>query len=171
MQNEELPRTPVGQAYNVSQQWQYFLGIVNCTRAEGSRSEEVTFYTWEEHQAGRGPNEIGSALLDHLSKKLPAGTRKVRHFSDNCPGQNKNFPMVAMLPALASRTEMIVDFFFPIRGHSYLPADCASGRVEKRIQRHGTILLPQGYFEEFRKEGEVLEYPAMWSIIDLKSSF
>ena len=74
-----------------------------------------------------------------------------------------------MLSALASRTKMIVDFFFPVRGHSYLPADRAFGRVEKRIRRHETILLPQGYFEEFRKEGEILEYPAMWSIFDLKS--
>ena len=34
---------------------------------------------------------------------------------------------------------------------------------------HETILLPEEYFNEFRKEGEVLNYPTDWSTFDLKS--
>ena len=161
MQNQELPRTPVGQAYYSRQQWQYFLGIVIWTYAEGRRSERVTFYTWGEHQAGRGPNEIGSAIFDYLSKKLLPGMTKVRLFSDNCPGQNNNFAMVGMLSAFAFHAKIAMEFFFPIRGHSYLPADRAFGRVEERFRRHEAILLLSGYFGKFRKEGEVLEYLAM----------
>ena len=120
-----------------------------------------------EHQGCRGVNEIGSALFHYLSTKLPSGTRKVRLFSDNCPGQNENFPMAAMLSAFAARARITIDFFSH-RGHSYLPADRASGRFEKRLRRHETILLPSGYLDEFRKEGEVLEYPAQWPRLDLK---
>ena len=77
--------------------------------------------------------------------------------------------MLAILSAFASRTDIEVDYLFRIRGHSYMFADRAFGRVEKRIRRHERILLPTRYIEEFRKEEKVLECFRDWPIIDLKS--
>ena len=155
MQNQELLRSPIGEAYYARQQWQYFLGVVRCNCSADVSEENPTFYTWGEYQGGREVNEIGSALLDYLLTKLPPGTKRVRLFSDNCPGQSKNYAMLSMLSAFSARTKAAIDYFFPIKGHSYLPADRAFGRVEKQLRRHETILLPSEYIDEFGIVGEV----------------
>lgn len=169
MQNQELPRTPVGEAYYARQQWQYFFGIVrHHGKGSTQRNEDVTFYTWGEHQGGRGPNEIGSAILDYLRNKLPTGTKRVRLFSDSCGGQNKNFSNLAMMSAFSAETKIDITYFFPVRGHSYLPADRAFGRVEQRLRRLETILLPEEYIGVFREVGTVMIYPQDWAICNLK---
>ena len=73
-----------------------------------------------------------------------------------------------MLSAFSTRTRVKVEYFFPVRGHSYLPADRAFGRVKKRLRKIETILLPSEYYNEFRSVGEVHEYPRDWSVYDLK---
>lgn len=110
-----------------------------------------------------------SALFNYLSTKLQQGTKKLRLFSGNCPGQNKNYVLVALLSAFSTRTKITVENFFPIRGHSYMPADRAFGRVERRSRKIERILLPSEYFEEFRVVEEVREYIKHWAIYNLKA--
>ena len=50
-----------------------------------------------------------------------------------------------------------------------MPADRAFGRVEKKLRKHGSILLPSKYFEEFQFVGEVRQHPTQWAIYDLKA--
>lgn len=60
-------------------------------------------YVWLETDAGRGANEIASALKDYIGKLekslLTEKSRNVtlRLFSDSCGSQNKNCSMMAML--------------------------------------------------------------------------
>jgi hypothetical protein len=169
MQNQALPKSPVGEAYYARQLWQYFLGIVRHRASDKTQCrDDVLFYTWSESQGGRGANEIGSALVHYLRHKLPDGTRHVKLYSDNCAGQNKNFSNLAMLQAIAAEQNLTITWHFPVRGHSYLPADRAFGRVEIILRRHETILLPSEYFTVFSEVGHVLEYGKDWVIFNLK---
>ena len=61
------------------------------------------------------------------------GSRKLRLFSDSCFGQNKNMTMISMLSALRKTAfpNLDVEHTFPIRGHSFLPADRVFGRIEQ----------------------------------------
>lgn len=169
MQTQELPKSPVGEAYYVRQMWQYFLAFV---RHHGEHSPQTTndiyFYTWGENQAGRGPNEIGSALLHYLRHMLPDGTKHLRLFSDSCPGQNKNYSNMGMLSAYVAETNVRVSYFFPVRGHSYLPADRVFGRVEQKLRHTETILLPDEYIRIFEQFGNVMLYLRDWERFDLK---
>ena len=74
-----------------------------------------------------------------------------------------------MLCSLAQRTGLKISYYFPVKGHSYLPADRVFGRVEKELRKIETILLPQQYFEEFAKMGIIMEYPNDWMIVDLRA--
>ena len=115
-------------------------------------------------------NEIGRATLcDYLSTKLPPGTKRVRFSRDNCPGQKKSSPVIVKLSHFSARTRIIIEYFFPVRGHSYLPADRTFGRVEKKLRMHETMLLPTDYFKVFQSVGKFRLFPTEWSIYDFEA--
>lgn len=168
MQNQVLPKTAIGEAYYSRQLYQYFFGVVHHKGGEQLQGkEEVKFYSWGENEAGRGANEIASCLYHYLSSYLPTGTKHVRLFSDACGGQNKNFTMLGMLSEFSEKHGITFSYYFPVRGHSYLPADRAFGRVEKELRRQDTILMPKEYFEFFRRVGDVVPF-GMWSLHNWK---
>ena len=116
------------------------------------------FYTWTENQAGRGENEISSAVHHYLcNTEFPDECGTMRLFADGCGGQNKNSHVIHALamwllkdpPTLLKN----VIFVFPVRGHSYLPADRVFGRVEKELKKHATIVLPDDYVKLYSKMG------------------
>ena len=131
------------------------------------KRDNVMFYTWGEHQQGRGAKQVASALVDFLDKKLSVpnnGLKKIRLFSDSCVGQNKNFTVVTALSMLALKHSVVIEHTFHVRGHSYMPADRAFGRVELILRKKETILLPVEYYTAFSQVGNVLKYPHDWKV-------
>ena len=65
---------------------------------------------------------------------------------------------------------MTIEYTFPIRGHSFLPADRVFGRIEQEIRRRDTILLPQEYINILRNHGNVHVYGTNWQCRDYKAA-
>ena len=98
-------------------------------------------------------------------------SRKLRLFSDSCYGQNKNMNIVSMFMVLRSSIPNLqVEYTFPMRGHSFLPADCVFGRIEQSIRKFDTILLPEQYHAILRQHGVVHVYGEEWVASDFKSA-
>ncbi|XP_072035963.1 uncharacterized protein [Amphiura filiformis] len=179
MQNVPLPRSPIGEAYYARQLWAYFLGIIEH-KATGNKDlpgtqhkKDVHFYTWGEQQMGRGANQIASALQDFIESRLDEpdhGIKKIILFSDSCVGQNKNYCMLSTINLLSNKHGLPITHIFPVRGHSYMPPDRAFGRVEKRLRKIETVLLPEEYYEEFATVGTVHVFNRDWWAYDFKGA-
>lgn len=135
-----LPCTNIQDAYYSRQISYHTLGVVDMN------AKSPTFYTWTEDQATRGSNEIGSALLCHLdSLDIPSNVDNIRLFCDGCGGQNKNSHILhALMYWLIKKSPnhlTTIQITFPVRGHSYLPADRVFGRVEKELKQYPNIYL------------------------------
>lgn len=177
MENLCLPRTPVGQAYYSRQLYMYVFAVVVHNGKESRQPKEnVMFYVWREDQAGKDSNIIASAVFNALSGPLAemlASKDQLRVFSDSCYGQNKNMAMMSMLLALVAKRnaskKLKVEYNFPIRGHSFLPADRVFGRVEQSIRKQDTIMLPKDYENILASHGKVMVYGTDWSARDYKA--
>lgn len=167
-QVQQLPKTPIQQAYYSRQIGFYSFCCVplNC--------KNPTFYTWSEDQAARGSNEIGSALLHYLRNiAFPSGVSNVGMFCDGCAGQNKNNHILHTIlywlrnesPEHIKEAELI----FPVRGHSFLPADRTFGRIEKSLRKHSTIVSRDEYNTLYQQVGAVKKLGVDWKIYNLKS--
>ena len=60
--------------------------------------------------------------------------------------------------------QLRMDWYFPVRGHSFLPADRVFGRIEQEIRKKDCILLPAEYDEILSHHGTVLKYKEDWSV-------
>lgn len=161
-----LPRTPISDAFYAHQINFYVFCCVDPA------SKFPYFYTWSEDQAGRGSVEIGSALLSHLNSLSFDGTETLRLFCDGCGGQNKNTHIVHALyywlrfkspPQLEN-----VIITYPVRGHSFLPADRVFGRVEKLLRKTSTIISKEEYERLYSQVGTVKALGRDWKIFDIK---
>ncbi len=132
-------------------------------------------YTWVESEAGRGSNEICSALLDFLKKiERRARTKKYRRLcliSESCGGQNKNRTMIGALLSYANskiNPFKEIDYLFPIPGHLYMAPDRLFGRIEKDIKKQEEILIPAGYHEIMAQHSVVHKYGQDFKVYDYK---
>jgi hypothetical protein len=57
---------------------------------------------------------------------------------------------------------------FPVRGHSFLPADRVFGRVERELSKHPTILSNFDYVKLYERFGAVKELGKDWKLKDVK---
>lgn len=89
-------------------------------------------FVWDECNAKKGSNEIGSCLLKYLFQ-LPLTVNHVAAFSDTCGGQNRNKHVcAAMLYAVNKIDNLeIVDLKFMETGHSYLEVDAMHATIER----------------------------------------
>ena len=145
MQNQALPKSPIGDEYYARQLWLYVLCVVLHIPGE-QKLDNVMFYAW------------GSV------NKADHGLESIRLFSISCVGHNKNFTVVTALSMLALKHNVVIEHTFPVRGHSYMPADRAFGRVELILRKKETILLPAEYYTAFSQVGHVLTYPQEWKV-------
>nr|CAH7751238.1 unnamed protein product [Callosobruchus chinensis] len=119
---------------------------------------KVSLTMFKNSQAKRGSTEVGSALLHHLRSLDTSNIETVRLFCDGCGGQNKNSYIIHVLAYWLLESPMSVKniiIHFPVRGHSYLPADRAFGRVEKLLKRKNLIISPEEYNEVYSNVGKV----------------
>lgn len=67
-------------------------------------------------------------------------------FSDSCPGQNRNHTLVRFLMSLTIIQRFrVVNVYFPVRGHSFLPCDRDFGVIKRVIRRLDRIYSPEEY--------------------------
>ncbi|KAK0154977.1 hypothetical protein N1851_002695 [Merluccius polli] len=175
MQNIVLPKTPIGQAYYSRQLYLYLFGVVvHHGEKSHQTKDDVHLYVWQENEGRKDSNMIASALSDCLKVQLHqkvGRSRGLRLFSDSCYGQNKNMNMVSMLMELRnSFPNLKIEHTFPVRGHSFLPADRVFGRIEQKIKKEETILLPEAYYAILKQFGHVHVYGTDWKGLDFKSA-
>lgn len=165
-QVQPLPRTPIQQAFYARQLGLYNVCILDV---EKTRPE---FFIWTEDQAARGSTEVASALLCFLNNYDFTGKIHLRLFCDGCAGQNKNNHILhALMFFLANHQGPLqsLSLTFPVRGHSFLPADRVFGRVEKLLRKKPTIVIREEYFREYEKVGKVHLLGSDWTLKDVKS--
>jgi len=136
-QNQPLPKVALSEAFYACQVWVFNLTFVIHDNQTQS-TDKVHIYTWDETQAGHDSSIVASALLHFLQNLiLPPCVKKIRLFSDACASQNRNSTVVAVCHYYCNvvNSNMIVEHYFPIRGHSFLPADRVFGRIEKVFRK------------------------------------
>lgn len=124
MQNQPLPKHSVSETFYSKQVWLYNLTFV--INSENDQSKKNCFlYTQLETESGRGPNEIGSALIHFLNilenrYKTQMNLQTILNlYSDSCAGQNKNQYIMATLLNYINCKETIfkkITHIFPVRG-------------------------------------------------------
>lgn len=166
-QVQVLPKVPIQDAFYAQQLSIYFFCITptNC--------QDPVFYSWMENQAGRGATETSSALLDFLKNtNFSPNINRLRLFADGCGGQNKNSYIIHMLMLwlykFAPDTIQKIELIFPVRGHSYLPADRIFGRVEKNLRRYSVIKTPEQYWKLYSNVGKIRKLGTDWSLWNIK---
>lgn len=162
-----LPKTPIQECFYARQINFYNLCIV------GINSKNPNFYCWTENQSGKGCIEIGSALLCYLNNlEISHNVTQLRLFSDGCSGQNKNsyviFLLMYWLVKKSPKTLQDIQITFPVRGHSFLPADRVFGRVEKTIGVHPVITKKEEYIDLLSQHGKVNFLKDDWETYDIK---
>lgn len=72
---------------------------------------------------------------------------------------------------LANTTTFItmVKIVFPVRGHSFLPADRAFGRVEKLLRKEPFIKTKEQYHKIYKEGGKFYVLEKYWKLMDIKS--
>ncbi|GFO04519.1 hypothetical protein PoB_003102400 [Plakobranchus ocellatus] len=175
MENLVLPRTPIGQAYYSRHMYLYVLGVVIHHNNGTQDKQDIHLFTWLECQNRKDSNMVASALRSFLlssARDELMHRTELRLFSDSCYGQNKNMNMMAMLLALKNQEyrHLRMSHTFPVRGHSFLPADRVFGRIEQDIRRTPTILLPEEYYDILRRHGNLHCYLEDWQCYDFKSA-
>jgi len=89
-------------------------------------------YIWDESIALRGPQEIGSCILNFVKNYV--NTEKLLMYNDQCGRQNRNIKMALICNFIVYSGHLYptqIDHKFLVSGHSYLPCDRDFGVIEK----------------------------------------
>ncbi|KAL4132331.1 hypothetical protein QTP88_009502 [Uroleucon formosanum] len=170
MQNLPLPHIPVQEVFYMRQLWIYEFCVHNL------KTEKAVFYSYQEGEAYKGPNEVCTFLKMYIDKYIPATVNELYIFSDGCPGQNRNHTVVRFLMALASSKRLKkIEHIFPIRGHSFNVCDRDFATVKRKIRKQDRIYTHDDYIEliqqssntnkfsvEKVKTEEIIDYKKWW---------
>lgn len=162
-----LPRTPIQDAFYSRQISVYNFCIVYLD------SKNPCFYSWDETIGKRGSTEIASALYHYLSSmNFENHVEIIRLFCDGCGGQNKNNHVLqTLIQWLFSKSPLhvkAIHLYFPVRGHSFLPADRVFGRLEKEIRKETIITTRDGYDNILKRHGNLKLLRQDWQLLDIK---
>src|ERR1700730_2487168 len=104
------------------------------------------------------------------SLNIPENVKKIRLFSDACASQNRNSTIVCACHFFCTiiKPGFIIEHYYPIRGHSFLPADRIFGRTEKVLRKKEILLLPSDYHNIYVKFGELHVLGENWQVLDCK---
>ncbi|ESO91835.1 hypothetical protein LOTGIDRAFT_163196 [Lottia gigantea] len=108
------------------------LSLYNLCIYNAAKPNDAFCYCWNEVQAGRGSNEIGTAIYNWLSD-LPSNIREVSLFSDTCGGQNRNQNVAAMFVHAVQSTPLeVISHNCLESGHSYMECDSMHSAIESK---------------------------------------
>nr|CAI5850146.1 unnamed protein product [Callosobruchus analis] len=117
---------------------------------------------WDENKAGRGAEEISSALTNFLQKsEFISSIVTIRLFADGCAGQNKNQHVVHALAYGCSRKRQ-----HPRR--TSLPTDRVFGRIEKKLRKVEEVLDLAGYHKIYKEIAGVRVLGTDWDVKNYK---
>lgn len=170
MQNLMLPVIPVQDTFYLRQL------TVNVFNIHNLKSDNATFYTYDETTAKKSPNEVCSFILSYINEYVSQDVRHLHLFSDGCAGQNKNHCVIRLMLALVATGRFdSVHQYFPIRGHSYLPCDRDFSVVKRTLRKVDRVYLPKEYTEliisssskdaftvHMVKTEEILDFKSWW---------
>lgn len=132
------PMLTCSTVYYLRQLWTYNFGIHDLGTGKG------TMFMWSEGQAHRGSQEIGSCLLKYC-QGLPSTIKKLKAFSDNAGGQNKNKNIVKFWMYIICNTHIEeVDHMFLETGHSIMECDQDFGVIEK-AKKNAQVFVPDDW--------------------------
>jgi len=89
---------------------------------------------WHEGIGKRGSAEIGSCILQYLTREIESGKTDLRAYSDNCAGQNKNRYLFALYLYVAMRHKVKITHTYFEAGHTQIETDSIHGRIEKSTE-------------------------------------
>lgn len=140
-----IPKLTTGPAFYCRKVWLYNLGIHDCTNGQGY------MFLWTEDKAKRGADEIASVLLKYLKTKNDFEDLVI--FTDNCPGQNKNWLMVSLwLQLVKERKFNTITHHFLVSGHTHLPSDRDFALIEKRHRKYAPeVYSPEGWYKVIKE--------------------
>ena len=116
------------------------LAVYNLTIFETSdKGVKAHCMLWDETIAGRGSEEIGSALLLWL-ERLPPNITDVRLYSDCCSGQNRNVFLSAMLMEIAYKKNLSISHTYLEPGHTHMEADTIHAAIEKQKKNTNAVI-------------------------------
>lgn len=144
-----VPKLTTGPAFYSRKIWLYNLGVHDCTNERGY------MYVWTEDQAKRGADEIISAVLKFLEDNsgIIEAIEELIVFTDNCPGQNKNWQMMSFwLQLIKEKRFKQITHYFLVSGHTHLPSDRDFAKIEKRQRKHAPVIYsPEGWHKVIRE--------------------
>ena len=137
-----IPKLSTNEVFYSRQLSTYNLGLRSLT------SGCAIMNVWHEGEASRGPEEIGSCLLEYCKKRAEEGFRIITAFSDAAGGQNRNYKIAAFWMFITQTCEIEeVNHKFMQSGHSYLPNDRDFGTIEKKSRKVCNIYIPDHYYD------------------------
>lgn len=128
------------------------LAVYNLTIYETRMGTSDTGHClmWDETIAGRGSQEIGSCLWKWL-ETLPEDTTDIRLYSDSCGGQNRNYPLTAMLMHLSHSKGISITHSYLEPGHTHMEADTIHSIIEKQKKdTNARIEVPRDWITTVR---------------------
>lgn len=110
-------------------------------------------FLWGEETGHRGSDEMCSALIKFLTNKPEI--EKLIVFSDNCPGQNKNWVMMALwMQYIREKTFTEITHYFLIPGHTHLPSDRDFALIEKCQKKIEQIYAPSMWIDIIKRSNK-----------------
>lgn len=137
----------------------YFLKLWTLNLTVYDSTNNVPYcLVWDEAKAGRGGNEIASALIK-WAESVIAGTavENLVIWSDNCPSQNRNIIMMLTYLWLLKICPNLktVEHKFLLRGHTHMEADHVHALIERSLKKQPTmeICTPWDWQQLMRSTG------------------
>lgn len=122
------------------------LWTLNYTLFDSS-DNSVHCMMWDESKAGRGGEEISSAILKWAESVIPTSdVNETTLWSDNCYGQNKNIAIIMCFFFIMQKYPQIkcVNIKYLLKGHTHMEADTIHALIERKRKKlnNMTILTP-----------------------------
>ena len=151
-----VPKLPVNVAYYKRKVWLYNFCVYDITK------NQPYMFLWDEAQAMRGPNEIGSCInkwLDMVAEQNDGNFNVLRIYADNAAGQNKNiYIILTLLQRIQQKRLLHIEVVFLVSGHTYLPCDRAFGVIEKHLRNDEHICSVPRYITLIKEASKKNNY-------------
>ncbi|CAH2012872.1 unnamed protein product [Acanthoscelides obtectus] len=134
-----IPKLTTGPAFYCRKVYLYNLEVHDYTAEQGH------MFLWTENQANRGSDDVACVLFKFLKDKKDVGHLVV--FTVNCPGQSKNWLLMAFSLQLIKETCFkTITHHFLVTGHTHLSSDRDFALIEKRHRKYAPeVYSPEGW--------------------------